>query len=55
MLGETTEQAKQIMKMLHVGKFIDQEGTNGLRMFGSDPVNGYIAELETGKLGLVKA
>lgn len=54
-VGETTKQAKEVMKMLDARKFISQEHTNGLRTFGSDPVNGYVAELETGKLGLVKA
>lgn len=55
MVGETTKQAKEVMKVLDARKFISQEHTNGLRMFGSDPVNGYVVELETGKLGLVKA
>jgi len=35
-------------------KVIAQEYAEGLRMFGSDPVNGFVVELETGKLGLVK-
>ena len=33
--------------------FIIQEHAEGLRMFGSDPVNGFVVELEHGKLGLV--
>jgi len=55
MVGETTKQATEVMKVLDARKFISHEYTNGLRMFGSDPVNGYVVELETGKLGLVKA
>ena len=55
MVGETTQQAKEVMKQLNARKFISHEYSNGLRMFGSDPVNGYVVELETGKLGLLKA
>jgi hypothetical protein len=54
-IGESTKQAKEVMKMLDARKVISQEHSNGLRMFGSDPVNGYVVDLETGKLGLVKA
>jgi len=54
MVGETTKQAKEVMKQLDARSFISQEHTNGLRMFGSDPINGYVVELETSKLGLVK-
>lgn len=54
-VGETTTQAKEVLQMLDARKVINQEHSNGLRMFGSDPVNGYVVELETGKLGLVEA
>lgn len=55
MVGETTKQAEEVMKMLDARKVINQEHSNGLRMFGADPVNGFVVELESGKLGLVKA
>lgn len=54
-VGETTKQAKEVLQMLDARKVINQEHSNGLRMFGSDPINGYVVELETGKLGLVEA
>jgi hypothetical protein len=55
MVSETTKQAQEVMQMLDARKVITQEHSNGLRMFGSDSINGYVVELETGKLGLVKA
>ena len=55
MVGETTKQAKEALKVLDARKSMIHNISNTLRMFGSDPVNGYVAELETGKLGLVKA
>ena len=55
MVGETTKQAKEAMKVLDARKSMIRYIFNPLRMFGSDPINGYVAELETGKLGLVKA
>jgi hypothetical protein len=54
-VGEATKQAKEVMRMLDARKVISQEHSNGLRMFGSDPINGYVVELETGKLGLIEA
>ena len=55
MVGETTKQAKEAMKVLDARKSMIRDISNPLRMFGSDPIDGYVAELETGKLGLVKA
>jgi len=55
MVGDTTEQTKEAMKVLDARKSVTLEVSQALRMFGSDPVNGYVVELETGKLGLVKA
>ena len=43
------------VKRQNTRKFIIQEYAEGLRMFGSDPVKGFVVELEPGKLGLVNA
>jgi len=43
------------LKEQQTRKVIMEEYAEGLRMFGSDPINGMVVDLKAGKLGLIKA